>query len=129
MRLSAVSTNQSCPASRNAENAVSLAGYNDADAKRKPPWSKLSESKHGYYIILRRDLVYDGLCITLQGQSSAANRLGPTPFVLAQWGPKVEMTKQDYQILSRKPKLILRSVPSSNNGNFWVPFVRSLQQR
>jgi hypothetical protein len=60
MRLSAVSTNQSCPASRNAENAVSLAGYNDADAKRKPPWSKLSESKHGYYIILRRDLVYDG---------------------------------------------------------------------
>jgi hypothetical protein len=93
------------------------------------PLVKIVREQHGYYIILRQDLVYDGLCITLQGQSSAANRLGPTPFVLAQWGPKVEMTKQDYQILSRKPKLILRSVPSSNNGNFRVPFVRSLEQR
>src|ERR1700733_13561740 len=37
MLFSAVSTNQSCPASRNAENAVSLVGYNDADSKRNPP--------------------------------------------------------------------------------------------
>src|ERR1700733_13039569 len=73
MRFSAVSTNQSCPASRNAENAVSLVGYNDADSKRNPPGRKLSESiEHGYYIILRQNSVYDGLCITLQGQSSAA---------------------------------------------------------
>jgi hypothetical protein len=55
MRFSTVSTNQSCPASRNGGDLTDNACViNDADSKRSPHGRKLPESiGNGYYIILR----------------------------------------------------------------------------
>ena len=84
----------------------------------------LSDSEKSHCIILRHNLVHN-----VYNSEALQQLTSPAAFVLPQWGRMVGITKVRLPDHQEKPKLLVRPIPSSNNGNFRVRFVRSLEQR